>query len=292
MHQGNWNPGRTSPIVLAAVCLVIAGGPVALADSLDSAQKPIPDSTDQGNADFRSRRLMISGLYMFASLDSYLRFETADGLLGVRVGLEDHLGLDAQQSLFYGSLIYRFTEHSGLFASYYSLDRSATTLLNEDLPYLGELFEEGSEVVAHFDTRVSSLGYIYSVLPHPDAFLGAFANFYLIQLDAGLESEALEVDKQANYFAPVPCLGLAMSFRLSRRIGVSAEIGAFSLHLDNFTGKLFNMNLAGSYQLAEWIALRAGYTVFDINVEFPEDEFDVTAVYHFRGPAVGMDLRF
>lgn len=235
-------------------------------------------------------RLNIGGVYSF--LDTYIRFETPDNVLGVKISLEDNLGLVNSKSLVVSSLTCRITRRSGIYASYYGLNRNTTYTMNKDIPYLDELIPQGSEINAYFNTQVGTLGYLYSILTKQEAFLGAYLNVYLMTLKTGVHSNEINLNKEITLLAPLPNIGLVMYFKMYKWLGLGANIGAFYLNTDGLSGKLYNFNVDLTFTATRWLGFSLGYTTFNIQVNFPEQNYNTEIGYNFRGPSAGVFFKF
>jgi len=234
--------------------------------------------------------IAINGVYVF--LETYARFETPNNLLGVKISLEDNLGLVNSKSMVQGTFKYRITKRSGIYAAYYGLNRSTTYTLNKDIPYLDELFPQGTEVDAYFNTHVASAGYLFSILAEPDSYLGAYLNFFFIDLNTGVKSNENDINKEIQFLAPLPNIGLVMYFKLHKWLGIGAEVGAFFINADDFNGKLYNASILLNLEATKWLAFNLGYTSFNIHVCFKESDYNTTIGYNFRGPTVGAEFKF
>jgi hypothetical protein len=129
----------------------------------------------------------------YAFLKTQVRFITPNGLLSFQVGLEKNLKMPDRQMFFSGSMIYRITPRSGLYAMYYGLKRETTHVLNEDIYLPKDTIFAGSYVNAFFNTQVYSFGYLFSILSQEKSFLGVYFNVYLMDIGTGLKSNIIKV---------------------------------------------------------------------------------------------------
>ena len=234
--------------------------------------------------------LTINGV--FASLDTYARFETPNNLLGVKLSLEDNLGLVNSKYFFHSTFIYRITPRSGIYASYYGLNRSNSYTLKEDIPYLDKIIPKRTEIDAYFNTRVASAGYLYSILTEPNSFLGAYCNIFFITLKTGVVSDVNNLKEEVSYLAPLPNFGLVTYFKLHKWMGIGANASVFFINLDDFNGNIYDVGLMLNLKATKWLAFNLGYTSFNIHVYFEEKDYNTTVGYNFRGPTLGAEFKF
>ncbi|MEZ5196702.1 MAG: hypothetical protein R2764_09955 [Bacteroidales bacterium] len=196
-------------------------------------------------------RINTSGVYSFP--DTYIRFDRPDNILGSKISLEDNLGLADSKSFATSSLIYRITRSSGIYASYYGLNRNAACVAEKDMPYLDGWISGGEEINTYFYSQVLSLGYLYSILPDHDAFLGAYISVYFLTMRTGVNSHQSMLDEDIELIAPLPNVGLILDFRIYKWFGLYANMGAFGINSDPFSGKLYNFNLDLTFTATRWL---------------------------------------
>lgn len=260
-------------------------------DSLQQLSKKEIKKAAKKEFNLRPRfRLNVTGVYSY--LDTYIRFETPNNVFGVKIGLEENLGLVNSKSLVTSSFIYRITRRSGIYASYYGLNRNTTYTINSDIPYLDELIPQGSEINAYFNTQVATLGYMYSILADHEAFLGAYFNIYFMTLKTGVNSNEFNLDEEIKLLAPLPNIGLVMYFKMYKWLGLGANVGTFFLNTEDLSGKLYNFNVDLTFTATRWLGFSLGYTTFNIQVNFPEQNYDTEIGYNFRGPSAGVFFKF
>lgn len=239
-----------------------------------------------------NKQIFFSFSTVYADLNTRASFDFLDGFLTANVGLENNLGLPNKKSFFTGSLMYRITPSSGVYAHYYGINRAEAYVTKEDIVFLGDTIPAGSEARAYFNTQVVSAGYLLSLLKDPNAFLGAYFNIYLMSLGTGVSSDLGNIDAKVYLTAPLPNFGILADFRLKDWLYLGGNIGFFSIYLDDFGGSLYNLSARLTFKPAHWLGLHVSYQEFDIRVEFPFEGIQTAIDYNFRGPAVGLNLMF
>ncbi len=237
-------------------------------------------------------RLSMSATYAF--LETQVRFITQGGLLSFQVGLEKNLKMPDKQVFFSGSMIYRITPRSGLYAMFYGLNRKTKHVLNEDIYLPNDTLFAGSYVSAFFNTEVYSFGYMFSILTHEKSFLGAYFNVYLMNIRTGFKSDIFK-DRDYNYqfLAPLPNIGLLMDFELQKWFHLNGSIGIFFVNsIDGVGGSIQDFHFYTSFYPAKWLALSIGYQVFNVVVTSREENYLLNVSYNFKGPSFNMIFRF
>jgi hypothetical protein len=234
----------------------------------------------------------IGAAIVVASLQTKVSFESPEGLLSANVGLEKHLGLPSERIFYTAGFRYRFTPASGIYATYYGINRKEERVTSQEIIFLKDTIKAGQHLTAWFNTQVISAGYMLSILQDPKAFLGLFINVSLMNINTGVKSDIGKIDQKVKLIAPFPNFGVIADFRLLRWLSFAGDIGFFSLHTDSFGGTIYDVKVGLAAKPVKWLGLSLAYQEFDINLFFPVDKITVRADYNFRGPALGMHFIF
>ncbi len=229
---------------------------------------------------------------VYASLDTKVTFQLANGIFNVSLGLEENLGLPGQKYFFMGNFSYRITPRSGIYALYYGINREESHVTSQDLYFNNDTIAAGLDVISFFNTQVISAGYLLSILKNPDAFLGAYFNIYFMMLETGIRSNRNSIDEQVGLLAPLPNFGLLIGFKLNKWLYLDGTIGFFSLKTKDFGGALYNFGISLVFKPAHWLGLNLSYQEFDVNVFFVSNKINTVVDYNFRGPSIGATFIF
>jgi len=274
-------------------------------------QEPIPDSTNISNhkrhklekkkkkaegiqllKDKHSRFLIKYDL-VFANLKTRVTFNGPRGILNLSLSLEDNLKLPSHAAFSSLAFVYRATLRSGLYVNYYGINRNESIVIQEDLYFLGDTIPAGSGVDTYFNTQIVSAGYIFSALIKPDAYLGFFANLYVIALNTGFSTINENKSEKLALTMPLPNIGFVGSFKLTKWLMFYGSIGVFSLNTEDYGGLISNYNLSLGIIPARWLVINLSYTELNIRVyNNIEKEIDAVVEYNFRGPAIGLSFKF
>lgn len=240
------------------------------------------------------RHLIFNFSTTYAFLKTQVRFITPQGLLSFQVGLEKNLKMPDKQMFFSGSMVYRITPRSGLYAMYYGLNRQTTKVLQEDIYLPNDTILAGSYVDSYFNTHVYSFGYMYSILTGEKSFLGVFFNVYLMNIKTGIESDIIRNREYDYHFlAPLPNFGMITDFELKKWFHLGGSFGLFFVNsIDGVGGSIQDFHIYTSFYPVDWMAFRLGYQVFNVVVTSREDEYKLNVSYNFKGPSFSLTLRF
>jgi len=246
------------------------------------------DSTH--NSEFK-KHIRVSFIGIYSKVNSNMRLEGSRGILSSQINFEDHLGLDDVKNIYAVTVVTRLTPHSGLYGSFYTLNRKNTIQLEEDLPIENDTLKKGLLVDGYFNTTVFSLGYLHSILKKENAFLGVYVNLYIIKISAGIRSEIFDINKSTALLAPLPNFGILSAFQLNKSFSIAGSLGIFFIDNENMTGTFIDANLGVSYNPTSWIGATLGYYVFDVRVGWPIDKVYGYANYNYGGPSLGITFK-
>ncbi len=231
--------------------------------------------------------------YVFANLKTRVTVNGPKGILNLSLSLEDNLQLPSRASFSSLAFVYRATLRSGLYVNYYGINRSEDVVTQEDLYFLGDTIPAGSGINTYFNTQIISAGYIFSALIKPDAYLGFYANLYVISLKTGFSIKNGDRNADLVYAMPLPNFGFVGSFKLTKWLMFYGSVGVFSLHTEDYGGVINNYNVSLEFIPTRWIAINLSYKEFNIRVyDNIDKEIDAIVEYNFSGPAIGLTFKF
>jgi hypothetical protein len=251
-------------------------------------------SGDSASADPPGRKqrfyLSVSGAY--AILETTIRFETLNGALGLKIKLEDHLGMSKYQTIpvFTGRI--NIKNRHNIYGLYYYLPRESSYVTKNEFEFNGQIFEVGTEIEAYYNLNSFSLGYMYEIIKDQRVNLGLFVNFYMLYLRSGVSSNLEQLNENFKLIASLPNFGAITYFKLHERFGLSGMISLFFLSLDNFSGAIHTLGGQMDFHLTRWLDLGIGYYLFNVTIEANESQFTGIFNYTYKGPFIGLGFRF
>lgn len=228
----------------------------------------------------------------YSWINSGARFEEKNSIFSAQIDLEQHLGLADQKWIYSGFIIYRMTPRSGFNGLYYQLNRRKDYILSDDVIFMEDTIDKGTEIGGYFNTKVASFGYLFSILTDPKAFLGIYVNFYLAEIKLGINAESINVKRNVTYIAATPNFGFVASFMLRKWLVVGGGVGMFFYDTKNLSGSFYDMQVVAEFYPAKWVGLSIGYRVFDVKAKFPEENYNTYINYNLKGPSAGLRFKF
>ncbi len=263
-----------------------------VADSITIQSKKDKREIEKQKLKDSHQRLLIRLNYVHAKLRTSLTFDMVNSIFSANISLENNFNLPGTRFFFTGSLIYRFTQRSGIYAAYYGISRSTTHTTEKDYIFLGHTIPTGVTGTAFFNTRVLSVGYLLTVVQKKHAYLGAYFNVYVMNLSTGFQSERADIDLKLGITLPLPSFGFAAIFPVNNWFKIHANAGYFGLAFEDLGGAITNFELGFEFKPIHWLGLNLSYQSFDINIYDIEKGIDFIVDYNFKGPAFGVSVNF
>ncbi len=179
-----------------------------------------------------------------------------------------------------------------VYTHYYGIYRGKDHQTDRDYIFKNDTIPKGTDLKAHFNTQVISAGYLFSVLRDPNAYLGFYFNIYFMFLDTGVKSDLGTINSNVKLAAPLPNLGLLVSFRLTKWLNLNGGLGFFSLNTKDFGGSLHNFDISLMSRPLPWLGISLTYQEFDVRLKFLSGNINTVVDYNFRGPSLGVSFIF
>jgi len=234
--------------------------------------------------------ITVNAIYAF--METNLRFESVNGLLGARINFEDHLGLPNPKVMPMISTVFNIKKRSNLLAYYYGVPRDSYYTTNKEFDYNGEIIDAGTEIRGHFNINVYSLGYMYDVVVDSKSRLGLFINVYVLTFNTGISSDTEAINQSFRITAPLPHIGGMASYQLHPKIGLSGLFSFFFLSAGKFEGSIHTLGAQVDFNITQWLDMGIGYYMFDLNLESEATNFTGLFDFTYQGPYISTGFRF
>jgi hypothetical protein len=204
--------------------------------------------------------------------------------LGVRVDVEDALGLDASTTVFRAGGFWRYTRnrrHRAEF-SWFAIRRGAGATLTEDIVLGDTLFAAGSRVSSSLEFDIIKATYSYSFFQDDRvdmaASFGAFVTPIRFEIAAKLDTE--QVFNSSDITAPLPVLGLRTDIVLTSAWYLRSNFEVFYLEIGSFKGGISYLKSAVEYLPHRHVAVGLGLESFRLGVQADGEDYPLV---DFRG---------
>ncbi len=223
--------------------------------------------------------------------------------LGGTVNFEDSFGLPSNKDIFRADVSWHVAKRQLIDFGYFKLDRSGSSVLDEDIQWGDYVYQAGGEVSARFNSEFIYGAWRYLFLDLPEVRLSGSVGVSDIGLEAGLvasgtvtdrEGNVVEgtVDEAARVTAPVPMVGLQVDYAPTPRL---AFLGFYrTLYVKDVAGidgSLAETSIRMSWWYARHAGISAGIDTENIDLRSYE-KGDTKARFRYQVRAVSVYLTF
>jgi hypothetical protein len=262
----------------------------------------------QGSGDWQSwptgKRWSLGAGYFAPDLDTQIVVTDANQTVGTGISFERNLGLDDSKGTGLLYVNWRMFERHALAYRYFALDRSGTTTGGSVTIKVGEeIFDLDLPIQSFFDITAHEIAYSYSLLfdEKKNFYLGLGLSMQDVALGIqGTESspnpgEILSVNLDST--APLPTLNIGFDYAFNDKWMFVSRLGWLAIELDvgadeDLSGQIINANAGIQWNMFENVGLFAQYAVFDLDVDYNDAGVLFALDYDYKGPVLGVNIRF
>lgn len=272
---------RATGLALSATCAALALSSAAQAQTLDN--------------DY-----WLSVMAYYPKIDTNVRVaaEAADLSLATDVDFEKDLDLDDNEILPSVTAGARFGRVI-VGADYYQLKRSGSVGLARDIVFDGVTYPTSAVVESGFNSKIYRLTVGYAFVQKPDLELGAAIGGHVTRFEASLAGQGrvggqtAQVEaRRRSVLAPLPTLGLFGTWKVAPRLELNARADYLSLKIDDYDGRLLNVQAGANYAIMDNVAIGAVYRFVDYRLGVEKDNWNGRIRYKLRGPALVLQASF
>ncbi len=203
------------------------------------------------------------------------------------IGNTDSVRLDAY---------WRFAPRHKVRVVYFSTQRSALKVIDQQIDYGDVTFPANAEVSSRFKTEVAELAYEYAFMRRDTFELAGSAGVHNLRFGLDLSSErqgvtaALQRDANAN--GPLPVIGLRAVWRFGDRLHLDAQAQFFRISFNQYDGHLSDYNVTLVWMPLDHFGLGAGYNEFITHVDVSADQFNGGLRWRYSGARIFVNASF
>ena len=268
-----------------ATCLIIES---ALQIAHGEEQTSTPDTV----------RVFVGGFFSQLNTDTKV---TSSGLGGLKVSLEDDLGLDDDDTVFFGGLLWRISKRHSVSIRQLVLDRVNDQTVTRELAIGDKVFTTNTMTETLFDYRTTHFDYRYSFYASDRLNAGLLLGISDIDFEFEVVGNVMgagggviteSVHEQENY--PVPSIGMGIRYVLNENWYLRAGATYLQYDDDDWGASLLIAGMG-----VEWFPWRnfgfgLGYDLVEIEYDEDkdpdDDEWDVE--FGYRGIQLSVIGRF
>ncbi len=168
--------------------------------------------------------------------------KTTNGGVGGVVDFENVLGLEQETWVPFASARWRFAESFRLEAEYFSINRSATRVIGENIDWGGSPIVAGSQVDSKFDFTDVRLSAGWSFYKTRDKELGIALGLHVEDIRLDVKSQNTS-NSESDVVAPLPVASVFGGFAMSDQWSVAVRFDTFKMSWNPYKGHLYDLGL-------------------------------------------------
>lgn len=217
--------------------------------------------------------------------------KTTNGGVGGVVDFENVLGLKQETWVPFASARWRFLDSFRLEAEYFSINRSATRPIGENIDWGGNPIPAGTSVDSKFDFTDVRVSAGWSFYKTQDKELGVALGLHVedIRLDVKTPNTS---NTESSVVAPLPVISFFGGFAMSDHWSVAVRFDAFKVSWDPYKSHLYDVGLDLVWNPWRNVGIGAGYRSLQLSgsVDAAHYKGELDAAY--SGPIVYVTVCF
>jgi hypothetical protein len=221
------------------------------------------------------------------------------GQEGTLIDLEEDLALSKRKTLPSLAAGFALDNRWQVDAEYYALSRQDQVQLSREINFDGAVYPLNATIESEFNSDVYRLSVGYLIAKGPRHQFGASIGAHVTQFTAGIEGQATVpggglqlASRRRKVLAPLPTLGLFGSFEPLPRVVLGAQADYLSLKVDDYRGRLLNIEASAAYRLNKTLSIGLGYRKVDYRLRIEKALWTGKVNYNFNGPSIFMRAAF
>lgn len=224
------------------------------------------------------------GSYLIQDTNTEISINSTTGNIGTVIDMERDLGTDDRLSVPRIDGYYRFNDKHRLNFGWFNIKRKGTTTTSIEITVGDETFVSNSVVESKLDTDFLKLAYAYSFYKSPKVELSFIAGLNLMDYSVVIDNKTTGVVETADVTAPLPVIGLSMSYAISPRWLVLCKFDTFYIELDNeIRGSLIDIELGVEYRVLKNMGIGFGFNRFALDAKVNTSSYSGGIADLYRG---------
>jgi hypothetical protein len=222
----------------------------------------------------------------------------SDGPAGAFIDFEEVFDLPLYQKDWFATGFYRFSDKGYIDFGYVDFERSAHTIIDQDVQWGEFTLLANADVQVDFGTAFYYAAYRHDFLQLEQVHISLSAGFAYLDLTAGLAASGNvedqngnavsgEVERRADVAFPVPLLGLQLDWKLTKHTAIQMYTRLLYIDYQDFAGGIRESAINYEWYFTRHFGIGGGYSSYQVNIK-RYDTGDYTARFDYD--VQGLDL--
>ena len=285
----NLNCNRARPLSRARCFLAASTILISLA---------LPSAAQAETIDWDPRFWAEAGAYL-PDANTQIQLSLPDSDNGTVLSLEDDLGFETGVESFDLTLGAKLDDDFFIEGSIFALDRKTSLTLSEAIEVEDVVYDVGARIDADFSSEIFRITLGYRIIANPKFDASIALGVHLTSFDFGIIGEASANGQTAtgeqrgqDLLAPLPTLTGQVKYRPIEWLELRGRADYLDLTIDQYDGKLINLEASATGAITRNIALGAAYRFTDYKVGIDAESYDGNIEYKFDGPRLFVRVIF
>ncbi len=228
----------------------------------------------------------------FSNINSKLSRDTADGIPGFEIDLEDVLNAPDTETAIEGDMIWRIGDHHRLEFGYFELVRDGRATLQDDLEFGDQLFPAGTQIDSSIDYSSLRFGYTFYLMRDSQKELGIMGGLHLTELATDIRADGTPLVEKSRSSTPLPVIGLNGAVFLGDKTSLRARIHIFRTDFDQHEGSLNYAALDLERRFGNSFSVGIGYNFYGVKLSSKDDALNGSLEIRHHGPVLFTSFGF
>ena len=258
-----------SSILSIILCLPL------LARAHDAELHENNDSITNENSEYKRPKNFNSrgGLYNLSSISTSVRLDSAVGVVGSIIDLENDLGLSSSELVMQLDASYRFNHKHSLELSYFEVERSGIKILDKEIVFGDMLFDIDKTVETDLLDQLLEINYRYTLINEGRAeiYLGGdlrinHIDLQLVSIENTMDQEMGEIESIDTVF-PIPLLVFSGRYYITPKISLASTVKQLLVQVSDIKGVLSDFELQFDYRLFDRYGIGLSFNKVNSDLE-------------------------
>ncbi len=199
-------------------------------------------------------------------------------------------GLEKKDQMFAVDFKWRFGEKWSMTAQHFAASSAGTAVLDEDIEWNNLVFSRGTNAEASTEFALYRVVFGRSFAKSDDVDFGLGVGVHWMDMSAAIAGSILVNNtvsfrrENVSSSAPLPNIGAWYAQALSPRWAIRARADWFKASIDEYDGRLVNMQAGVNYSWFEHAGIGVAYNYFELDAGVSSRAWQGAAKLVYKGP--------